>query len=208
MPASNDREYRNILVSNLETRDEDDGSMIVDGYATTFNQRYVLYDFGDYMVDEEIAPEAFDDADTSDVIMQYNHEGHVYARNRNGTLELNADSHGLHIRARLDGTEIGRRLYQEIKGGYTDRMSFGFTVAKDERKTEEDHEHNRIIVHRRITAIKKLYDISAVSIPANDATEISARRYGDGVIAEIEAERLAAEQRERRIAIIKLQTEV
>lgn len=208
MPASNDREYRNILVSNLETRDEDDGSMIVDGYATTFNQRYVLYDFGDYMVDEEIAPEAFDDADTSDVIMQYNHEGHVYARNRNGTLELNADSHGLHIRARLDGTEIGRRLYQEIKGGYTDKMSFGFTVAKDERKTEEDHEHNRIIVHRRITAIKKLYDISAVSIPANDATEISARRYGDGVIAEIEAERLAAEQRERRIAIIKLQTEV
>lgn len=208
MPASNDREYRNILVSNLETREEDDGSMIVDGYATTFNQRYVLYDFGDYMVDEEIAPEAFDDADTSDVIMQYNHEGHVYARNRNGTLELNADSHGLHIRARLDGTEIGRRLYQEIKGGYTDKMSFGFTVAKDERKTEEDHEHNRIIVHRRITAIKKLYDISAVSIPANDATEISARRYGDGVIAEIEAERLAAEQRERRIAIIKLQTEV
>ena len=208
MPASNDREYRNIQISNLETRDLDDGSMIVEGYATTFNQRYVLFDFGDYMVDEEIAPEAFNDADMRDVIMQYNHEGHVYARNRNGTLEINVDSHGLHIRARLDGTEIGQRLYQEIKGGYTDRMSFGFTVARDERKTEEDHEHNRIVVHRRITAIKKLYDISAVSIPANDATEISARKFSDGVIAEIEAERMAALQRERKKAIIKLQTEV
>ena len=208
MPESNDREYRNILVSGLETRDGDDGSMIVEGYATTFNQRYVLYDLGDYMVDEEIAPEAFDSADMHDVIMQYDHAGHIYARIRNKTLEINTDSHGLHIRARLDGTDIGRQLYDEIRGGYTDKMSFGFTVAKDERTVEEDHEHNRIVVHRRITAIKKLYDISAVSIPANDATEISARRFGDGVIAEIEAERLAAKQRVRRISIIKLQTEV
>lgn len=208
MPESNDREYRNILVSGLETRDGDDGSMIVEGYATTFNQRYVLYDLGDYMVDEEIAPEAFDSADMHDVIMQYDHAGHIYARIRNKTLEINTDSHGLHIRARLDGTDIGRQLYGEIRGGYTDKMSFGFTVAKDERVVEEDHEHNRIVVHRRITAIKKLYDISAVSIPANDATEISARRFGDGVIAEIEAERLAAKQRVRRISIIKLQTEV
>ena len=208
MPESNDREYRNILVSGLETRDGDDGSMIVEGYATTFNQRYVLYDLGDYMVDEEIAPEAFDSADMHDVIMQYDHAGHIYARIRNKTLDINTDSHGLHIRARLDGTDIGRQLYDEIRGGYTDKMSFGFTVAKDERTVEEDHEHNRIVVHRRITAIKKLYDISAVSIPANDATEISARRFGDGVIAEIEAERLAAKQRVRRISIIKLQTEV
>ena len=155
MPESNDREYRNILVSGLETRDGDDGSMIVEGYATTFNQRYVLYDLGDYMVDEEIAPEAFDSADMHDVIMQYDHAGHIYARIRNKTLEINTDSHGLHIRARLDGTDIGRQLYGEIRGGYTDKMSFGFTVAKDERVVEEDHEHNRIVVHRRITAIKK-----------------------------------------------------
>ena len=208
MPASNEREYRSIQVSELETRDSDDGSMIVEGYATTFNHRYMLFDMGDYAVDEEIAPEAFDKADMSDVIMQYDHEGRIFARLRNKTLELNIDDHGLHIRAHLDGTDIGRQLYQEIKGGYTDRMSFGFTVSKDERTREEDHERNRVVVHRRITAIKKLYDVSAVSLPANDATEISARRLSDGVIAEIKAERLAAEQRARRIAILKLMTEV
>lgn len=203
-----DREYRSILVSDLETRDADDGGMIVEGYATTFNQRYQIIDWGDYVVDEEVAPEAFNGADMTDVIMQYDHEGRVFARNKNGTLAINVDAHGLHIRAHLEGTDIGRQLYQEIKGGYTDKMSFGFTVAKDERTTEEDHEHNRVIVHRRITSIKKLYDVSAVSLPANDATEISARRLGDGVIAEIKAERLAAEQRARMVSKIKIMTEV
>ena len=208
MPVSNEREYRTIQVSELETRDGDDGSMIVEGYATTFNHRYMLFDMGDYAVDEEIAPEAFDKADMSDVIMQYDHEGRIFARLRNKTLELNVDDHGLHIRAHLEGTDIGRQLYQEIKGGYTDRMSFGFSLSKDEWTREEDHERNRVVAHRRITAIKKLYDVSAVSIPANDATEISARRLSDGVIAEIKAERLAAEQRARRIRKIRLMMEV
>jgi hypothetical protein len=208
MPVSNEREYRSFHVSELETRDGNDGSMIVEGYATTFNHRYMLYDMGDYAVDEEIAPEAFDKTDMTDVIMQYDHEGRIFARVRNKTLELDVDSHGLHIRAHLEGTDIGRQLNQEIKGGYTDKMSIGFTVAKDEWAYEEDHERNRMVAHRRITAIKKLYDVSAVSLPANDATEISARRLSDGVIAEIKAERLAAEQRARKIAILKLMTEV
>lgn len=208
MPAADNREYRSIHISNLETRDGDNGEMIVEGYATTFNTRYVLWDDPDFALDEEIAPTAFDQADMSDVIMQYDHEGRVFARKRNGTLELHTDDHGLHIRARLDGTDIGRQLYQEIRGGYTDRMSFGFTVAEEERICEEDHDTRKTTVHRRITAIKKLYDVSAVSLPANDTTEISARRLSDGVIAEIKAERLAAEQRARMVQKIRLMMEV
>lgn len=208
MPVTSDREYRSIRVSGLETRDGDNGEMIVDGYATTFNSRYLLYEDSYYAIDEEIAASAFDEADMSDVIMQYDHEGRVFARNKNGTLELKVDGHGLRIRAHLEGTEIGKQLYQEIRGGYTDKMSFGFTVAKDEHTTEEDHDTGKITVHRRITSIKKLYDVSAVSLPANDTTEISARRYGDGVIADIKAERLAAEQRARLVQKIKIMTEV
>ena len=45
---------------------------------------------------------------------------------------------------------------------------------------------------RTIMRFKKLYDVSAVSTPANDSTEISARAYCDGVITEAEAERLRA----------------
>ena len=69
-------------------------------------------------------------------------------------------------------------------------MSFGFIVKTDERKSEYDHEYNKTVVLRTITAISKLYDVSAVSIPANDATEISARSFSDGVIREAKAERL------------------
>ena len=207
MPVKSDREYRRIDVQNIEARADGDAK-IVEGYATTFDQEYQLYDSGDYRVVEKIARGAFDNTIMDDVIMQYDHEGRIFARLRNKTLELNVDDHGLHIRAHLEGTDIGRQLYQEIKGGYTDRMSFGFTTSKDEWTREEDHERNRVVAHRRITAIKKLYDVSAVSIPANDATEISARRLSDGVIAEIKAERLAAEQRARRIRKIRLMMEV
>lgn len=206
MPITPNREYRVIPITQIETRDGENGEMIVEGYATTFNQRYILCSTDGFTIDEEVAPEAFNDADLTDVIMQYDHVGRIYARIRNRTLEVKPDEHGLKIRARLDGTELGRQLYQEIKGGYTDRMSMGFTTDKDTRTYETDHETGMEFVHRRIVAIKKLYDVSAVSIPANDTTEISARRFGDGVIAEIKAERLAAKQREREV--LKIMTEV
>jgi len=69
-------------------------------------------------------------------------------------------------------------------------MSFGFTVAEDQRVSVVDREKNVETVTRTITKIKKLYDVSAVSIPANDGTSISARRTADGVIEQIKAERL------------------
>ena len=183
---NNGREYRAM---RLEVRTADpaapDSKQEVEGYACTFNQPYLLYEYrGDsgtsYRIMEQIDPHAFDDCDMDDVIMQYDHEGRVFARTKNGTLTLAADSAGLKVTADLGGTEIGRQLFAEIKGGYTDKMSFGFTVAEDKRET----------VNRTITKIKKLYDVSAVSLPANDATSISARKFLDGEIERIKAERL------------------
>ena len=208
MPISETREYRRIDIANIETRAEDDGQMIVEGYATTFNQPYVLWENPDYTVREQVDPHAFDEADMSDVIMQYDHVGRVFARIRNGTLTVTPDEHGLKIRARLDGTELGRQLYEEIKGGYTDRMSFGFTVEKAQRVETDDTVTGHTDVLRTIVAIRKLYDVSAVSLPANDQTEISARMLSDGLIAELEQERLAKEARARKIQIIKTLLEV
>ena len=207
MPVKTDREYRKIDIANLETRQEDDGQMIVEGYAATFMQPYTLAKYPDFELREQIDPHAFDETDMDDVIMQYDHEGRVFARKRNGTLELSTDDHGLKIRARLDGTTIGRQLYEEIKGGYTDRMSFGFTVEA-ERKEEETDSENRVTVLRTITKIRKLYDVSAVSLPANDATEISTRMMGDGELARITEERRAVEERQRKIQVIKTLLEV
>lgn len=194
------RQYRRVM--GIELGDE----MVVEGYASTFNEPYELYRDGEYVVYEQIDAKAFDDADMSDVIMQYNHEGRVFARNSNGTLTLTPDEKGLRIRADLGGTEIGRQLYEEIKGGYTDKMSFGFRVGEDKREITETADN--IMVMRTITKIEKLYDVSAVSIPANDATSISARSSGEGVIAEVKQELLAQEQRERQKQKIRILTEV
>ena len=202
------RQYRNIDVSGFERRAENDGAKIVEGYATTFNQPYELYSFDGYTVMEQIDARAFDDCDMSDVIMQYDHEGRVFARTSNKTLELSTDATGLRIRANLEGTELGRDVFEDIEGGYTTKMSFGFRVGEDKREVTEDHDNNTVTVMRTITKISKLYDVSAVSLPANDATSISARDYADGVIDAIKQERLAQEKRERRKKQIKILLEM
>lgn len=194
-------QYRNLI---LEIRDSSD-EMVVEGYATTFNTPYRLYEDNNLVINEQVDDRAFDDAQLSDVIFQYNHEGRVFARTRNNTLEITPDEKGLFIRADLSGTEEGRKMYEEIKGGYTDRMSFGFTVAED--RTDKTGEDPRTYL-RTITKIGRLFDVSAVSIPANDFTEISARSFVDGILDREKAEALAAEQRKRQIQRIRILMEV
>lgn len=190
------REYREMQIS-IETRAEGEEPQeerkVVTGYATTFGEPYLLWSEPDYEVWEKVDRNAFDECDMSDVIMQYDHQGRVFARIRNNTLEVRPDETGLFIRADLGGTDIGRGLYQEIAGGYTDRMSFGFTVDEDEREIVDDRTTGKMTVTRTITKIGKLYDVSAVSLPANPGTSISAR-LRDGVIADVEAERLKAQE--------------
>jgi HK97 family phage prohead protease len=195
-------QYRSLV---LEIRESDSDEMVVEGYATTFNQPYELYRDSQLVINEQVDSNAFAEANTQDVIFQMNHEGRVYARTRNNTLEVTPDERGLFIKADLSGTEEGRKLYEEIKGGYLDRMSFGFTVAED--KTEKTADDPRTYL-RTITKIGRLFDVSAVSIPANDFTEISARSFVDGILDKEKADALAAEQRKRQIQKIRILMEV
>ena len=157
MPVKTDREYRMFTLTDIETRREDNGDLWVEGYATTFNQEYLLYSEDNYEVREMVASGAFDGADMSDVIMQYDHEGRVFARNRNSTLYLTPDEHGMKIRANLGHTAIGRQLFEEIDGRYTDRMSYGYSVREQSRTIETNAETGKTIVHRIVQKIKKLY---------------------------------------------------
>lgn len=197
------RTYRNV--QKIEARADQDGAKVVEGYATVFSTPYELWSMDGYTVLEQIDPAAFDECDMSDVIMQYNHEGRVFARTSNKTLEVKTDDTGLYTRADLGGTELGSQVYEEIAGGYTDKMSFGFKVKEDKREITEDKETGAVTVLRTITKISKLYDVSAVSLPANDATSISARSYGEGVISELIEE---FEKREKLKRQIKILTEV
>ena len=100
-----EREYRSMMLG-IEQRAEGDeapDNMVVSGYATTFDEPYLLWS-DDYMeVWEQVDARAFDKTDMSDVIMQYNHEGRVFARVKNKTLTVRPDEKGLFVRADLGG---------------------------------------------------------------------------------------------------------
>ena len=211
MPTKANREYRNMKIEIRDVEGVEEEKKLVSGYASTFDEPYKLFDGEGWEYWEVVDRGAFDETDMSDVIMQYDHRGRVFARTRNNTLEVNPDDEGLFIQADLGGTEIGRELYEEIRGGYTDRMSFGFTVTGETEEREKD-EDGIVTFTRHITKVGKLYDVSAVSIPANDGTSIGADAVtrsladmNDGVIARIQAERLEEEklELERRRAEIK-----
>lgn len=163
--------------------------MIVEGYATVFNRPYLLHEQDGYSVYEQIDRNAFDKCDMDNVIMQFDHAGQIYARTKNGTLKVKPDNYGLKVWANLGGTNRGQELYKEIKGKYITQMSFGFKVDKA-GVTVEDTGDKRLL--RTITAIAKLYDVSAVSIPANDATEINARNAGMMIIENRRKEQVRA----------------
>lgn len=199
----NEREYRDFTLAVVNLEDQEEERKIVSGYASVFNTPYTLFEDDELVIQEQVSDKAFENADITDVIFQYNHEGRVFARVSNGTLTVAPDDKGLSIEADLGGTDIGNQLYQEIKGGYTTKMSYGYTVDGAEW-TESRLDDGRILELRTVTSVSKVYDVSAVSIPANNATSISVRNLSDGVIEQVRAERLKALELERRKLQMKL----
>lgn len=196
MPVVKEREYRALAAPLVaaNTNKRIDTEFYVEGYATTFNQPYVLYEFEDgTKYYEVIDRHALDNADMSDVIMQYDHEGRVFARQSNKSLIIEPDDHGLFIAADLGRTDLARGLHQDISAGMINKMSWAFVVLEDSYDRET---HTRTILK-----IKKVYDVSAVSIPANDATNIAARNFARG---RYEAEK--QEQLAKRAAALKIIT--
>lgn len=197
MAIKNNREYRMASVE-FRALENEDNKYIVEGYATTWNEPYVMYSYEGKDYSEQIDRHALDNADISDVIFLYNHEGMVYARLSNNTLTIDLDEKGLHIVADLSSTEQSRQMFESIKAGLVTQMSWSFTIADGGDRYDEK---KRL---RTIMGVKRVYDVSAVSIPANPATDISARTYFDGVIEEgRRRDREAEEIRERIRKIIE-----
>ena len=177
---SKDRMYRQFEMRAGEQENR------VEGYAVVFEDATVLYEFDGVEYKELIARGAFDAAQMADVVMNFNHTGKPVARTKNRTLDITVDNTGLRISADLSGTEEGRKLYEEIKGGYIDKMSFAFSIDEDE--------YDKATHTRKITKIKRLYDVAAVDIPAYESTSIQARSYFE---AEAEKERAEARRLEQ-----------
>ena len=190
MPVKSNREYRAMALVTPKTEGKRiDTDHYVEGYATTYSTPYCLCEIDGVKYMERIAPDALVGADLSDVILQYDHTGKVLARKANGTLVLEPnDQHGLFVAADLSKSAEARNLYEEIQNGLITQMSWAFVVEKDE--------YDRATHTRTILKIKKVYDVSAVSIPANGDTSICARSWVDGVL---DSEHREAVERKRQI---------
>lgn len=186
------REYRTFPIK-LEERAEGEENYIVEGYASTFDE-YVLWEYEGVQYKEQILPTAFEGSDMTDVIFVKDHDGTVFARTKNKTLQLSVDSKGLKVRVDLSKTASAREMYEEIKAEMYTQMSFAFTVADDDYDVDT---HTRTI-----KKFRKIYDTSAVSFPANPGTDISpaTRSRLDGFIELEKAERL---ENEKRLQLLK-----
>ncbi len=135
MPIKKGREYRALQDFSLIPREGENDAYRVRGTAVVFDSPTCLYEYDGVKYYEVIDRHAFDGCDMSDVIMNYNHGGKVVARLRNKTLSLNITDRGVDMEADLSGTAAGRDLYEEIDGGYIDKMSFRSPCASPSMTT-------------------------------------------------------------------------
>lgn len=158
---------------NFEVRAGEEGSIIT-GRPIVYNSRT---DIGGWF-DEIIARGALDETDLTDVRFLVNHDtsriplARSRRNNGNSTMKLTVDSEGLAIRVELDteNNSEAASLYSAVKRGDISGMSFMYSVRSDEW-TDLDTDHPT----RTITAIESVVEVSAVTFPAYEDTEIEAR---------------------------------
>ena len=172
-----------------EIRNDDDG-IKVEGYAAVFDQET---DIGG-MFREVIERGAFKDAiGRDDVVFLINHDGLPLARTRSGTLKLSEDDHGLKIETTLDADDPDvKSISGKMKRGDLDKMSFAFYPEIQEWDDSGD-------VPVRTIKSASLHDVSIVTTPAYDGTEIALRSLEASRATSISATEFRARQKARLI---------
>lgn len=183
----------------------DDEQMIVEGYALRFNT--LSNDLGGFV--ETISPEALKEADLSDVRCLIDHDSSkVLGRTTSETLELNVDGEGLYFRTKLPNTTYAKDLYENIRLGNINQCSFGFILSEDDGDSFEKREDG--LFKRTIRKIKSLFDVSIVTYPAYNDTDVAPALRSIEAIKESEQEevRKAQQEEQRKLDLAKVQIEL
>ncbi len=210
LPKTMQSEKRAFSMPDLAAETEGN---IIQGHAAIFDQVINMYGCWN----ETIARGAFDKTDFTDVLFSVNHDlekiplARSRNNNKNSTLQLQVDDIGLDTRAVLDveNNVEAKALYSAIGRGDINGMSFIFCVRNDEWVGLDTD-----MPSRTITDIAKVYEVSAVSCPAYDGTDINARSTGalenaKNILDSVRAEKLdSAEQRANELEIERLKTQI
>jgi HK97 family phage prohead protease len=151
----------------LEIRASDDGhAMRVKGHAAVFNEKSEeIFGFR-----EIVLPGAFKNTiKNADVRALWNHDpNYVLGRNKNGTLMLREDKVGLVSEIDFPNTTFARDVFESIRRGDVDQMSFGFRTVTDSWRMEKGQTVRELIE-------VDLFDVSPVTFPAYPQTDLAAR---------------------------------
>lgn len=170
---SNEIITRNYLCEVRANESDETHAPTIQGRPIVYNSRTNLVYF-----DEIIASGALDKANLSDVRFLVNHDtnkiplARAKEGNKDSTMKFEVDKDGMLISLELDteNNSEARSLYSAIKRGDISGMSFMFTIDSEEwEDLETDHPT------RTITSIGHVLEVSAVTFPAYESTEISAR---------------------------------
>lgn len=156
---------------NEPETDEENGQQgkVISGYAILFNEPSQPMPVDNSTFTETISPQALQGVDLSKLVMIYNHDyANILASVKAGTLDVNVDEKGLAFKATLPDTTVANDVYENIKAGNLDSMSFGFSVLADEWQQADDGSYTR-----QIDKIENLYELSVVTLPAYDSTELT-----------------------------------
>ena len=160
------KEIRNLSLSEVQYRNSDNQNFVgvISDYAVVFNK--ASQNLGGFV--EYIEPTAFDGVDMSDVVALYDHDfANVLGRTSADTLKLTIDEQGLYFELNIPDTTVGRDVYTNIRAG----MSFGFTVVSDSWQNGSDG-----VAIRQVDSIGQLFEVSVVTMPAYQDTNVEAIR--------------------------------
>ncbi len=171
----------------------------VEGYATTYGQPYEMFTDPETGITyyEMIHPAALQGADLHDVVMLYDHDSRVMARTTNGTLLLYpGDAQGLGFAADMSKSDFARQIHSDVAAGLITGMSWSFSVAPG-GEYYDPATHTRVI-----TKIRRVYDVSPVSLPQNEATSVEMRGFIKAAAQKAEAEKDQMEQRRKKCRLL------
>jgi uncharacterized protein len=198
------REYRTY---DFELRKAEDDKPKIEGYSAVFDQ--LSDDLGGFR--EKIAKGAFAKSITEDDVRAlFNHDSnYVLGRNKNGTLKLVEDDHGLKVEIEPPDTQFANDLLKQIERGDINQMSFGFVTRAD----EWDDKDKEIPI--RTLKDVELWDVSPVTFPAYPQTSVSVKsadeiyqEFRQSQEAEKSDEDREARTQERKAKLRKVKTEI
>lgn len=167
-PEMLDDEAREVRpTKRIEVRAEEDGGVRVTGYAAVFGEETNIGGMFNEVIEKGAFRSALDRND--DVVLLINHDGLPLARTRSGTLNLREDERGLYVDTYLDASDPDvRSIVPKMRRGDLDKMSFAFVPTRQEWDDSGD-------MPRRSIQDLQLYDVSIVTTPAYDGTEVGLR---------------------------------